>query len=520
MPWTLDGLAARLATLEARVASLEAGCKRRDERIAQLEAEKSSGAVAGADALTGAMGQLSVAPPTAPLPGSGGAASTKPQPADLTAWVDPAGGTAAAKDEFKMDFEGKHETVDAARARELITAAQGTADGTSAARTDFTRLSLQNKSYTAEGAAEVASVLRTLSAVGSANMADIIAGRMEEEALVVLKTLCDALAEAGATLRSVDLSDNALGEKGVRACGAILHGNPALEALWFNNNGISAECADVIREIVTAVSPTRLKLFHFHNNMSGPGGAASLAEVVRASPLLEDLRFSGTRCLSEGSLAFAKGVDAVAAAQRQASGAGLFVNMDLADNCFGEAGSPFLAKALAVQPNLRRLNLRDAGLGDEGSELVCKALLGTAPALLELELSGNDMTADAMDTVSECAASKSQLELLGLEENEIGSDGAKKLAARLPSFGPGDTTPPPLTSLSLSTNEISSAGALAVAEALQGFSKLTALGFNGNMFSEGALERLLAVLESNGHKDALGEDPFDENDESGDEDDA
>ena len=450
-----------------------------------------------ADEITAALGSLSVT-----------AADAPPAPKDLTAWVNPAGGTTAADGEFKMDFEGKREIVDAARVAELLATAQ------QGGRVDFTTVSLANKSYTAEGAAALAEVLRTFKSTEVANMADIIAGRMEAEALVVLKTICDALGHLD--LREVDLSDNALGEKGVRCCEAILLNKQCLEALWFNNNGISAECAAVIVEIVTSTQPTKLRLFHFHNNMSGPAGAVALATIVQSSPLLRDLRFSGTRCLTDGSLAMAKGVAALVETQVAAGGAGLFVNLDLADNSFGGEGSALLAQAISAgQPALRVLNLRDAGLGDDGATAVCDAVAGTAPGLVTLELSGNEITEESIGAVAACAAAKPQLSTLGLEENELGSAGALLLAAALAKMEANAT----LTSLSLSTNEMSSDGAIAVAKALKGFSALSKLGFNGNMFSESRLATLEAELEANGHKAALGEDPFDENDASGDEDD-
>ena len=73
---------------------------------------------------------------------------------------------------------------------------------------------------------------------------------MEAEALEVLKTISNSLGHLD--LRAIDLSDNALGEKGVRACDAILLKKKCLQQLWFNNNGISAECAAVIAEIVSS----------------------------------------------------------------------------------------------------------------------------------------------------------------------------------------------------------------------------------------------------------------------------
>jgi Ran GTPase-activating protein 1 len=484
----------------ATIAQQAAIIAQQARRIAELEAAAGGGAG----------GRTSAAAPAAAA-AAAAAAGAMPAPADLTAWVNPAGGTAAAAGEFKMDFEGKREIVDAARCGTLLaTARQG-------GRVDFTSVSLANKSYTAAGAAALAAVLRGFAATEVADLADIIAGRMEAEALVVLQTLCDALGHLD--LREVDLSDNALGEKGVRCCEAILRDKRCLEALWFNNNGISAECAAVIVEIVTSTCPTKLKLFHFHNNMSGPAGAASLATIVRCSPELRDLRFSGTRCLTAGSLAMAEGVAALVAQQVGAGpGHGLFVSLDLADNCFGEEGSALLARAIgAGQPALRVLVLRDAGLGNGGAAAVCDALAGTAQGLATLELSGNEITEGGMGAVAACAAAKAQLVTLGLEENEMGSAGACVLAAALASAPTAPATT--LAHLSLGSNEMGSGGALAVAKALGGFSALSSLGLNGNMFSAARLAELRAVLAANGHAAALGEEPFDENDESGDEDD-
>lgn len=48
------------------------------------------------------------------------------------------------------------------------------------------------------------------------DLSDVIAGRPETEALSALKIMCSALAKV--KLRRLNLSDNALGEKGIRAC--------------------------------------------------------------------------------------------------------------------------------------------------------------------------------------------------------------------------------------------------------------------------------------------------------------
>ncbi len=55
--------------------------------------------------------------------------------------------------------------------------------------------------------------------------------------------LCKGL--EGKPLQAVNLSDNALGEKGVRACLPVFAELDPLQSIDFNNNGISGECAEV-----------------------------------------------------------------------------------------------------------------------------------------------------------------------------------------------------------------------------------------------------------------------------------
>ncbi len=102
-----------------------------------------------------------------------------------------------------LAFNTTREVVDAARARELLAPFVG--------HTCFHTISLRGKSYTLDGAYVLASYLQTLQRPGLkiADLADIIAGRPEEEALSVLQCICASL--AGHVLEEINLSDNALG---------------------------------------------------------------------------------------------------------------------------------------------------------------------------------------------------------------------------------------------------------------------------------------------------------------------
>ena len=122
---------------------------------------------------------------------------------------------------------------------------------------------MTDKSYTFEAATLIAEFLTStdifspcLSAgIQIANLADIIASRMEEEGLEVLQILSNAFQTS--RLIEVDLSDNAMGSKGVTACEMVLGGIPvatSLQKLSLCNNGLSESTMEEVAELLTTTS--------------------------------------------------------------------------------------------------------------------------------------------------------------------------------------------------------------------------------------------------------------------------
>lgn len=209
-----------------------------------------------------------------------------------------------------FEFGGKREMVDRARALELLATVAHVADPAA--------IRLSNKSFGIDAAEAIAERLSTFKNLRVADISDIIAGRPEEEALRVLRTVCAAL--AACDLIEVNVSDNAFGLKGVDACRNILVGKNT-EKFYFCNNGLSAEAVHGIADLFSAnpvsaeggegsaststVPPVRV--LHFYNNMCGNGGAVGMARIVRSlSGTLRDLRFSATRSSGEGCTALAQ----------------------------------------------------------------------------------------------------------------------------------------------------------------------------------------------------------------------
>lgn len=406
-----------------------------------------------------------------------------------------------------LSFDGERELVSETRAHELLQAYAGLE--TSADVPAFTHITLRNKSYTIEAAKVIAGFFSCLYERGafaqltSVDFADMIAGRPEDEALQVLATLCDSL-QGIKTLTRIDLSDNALGEKGVRACYGLLLQQEELKQMYFCNNGISAAAAAVIAEEVLLFrgpeTPTKLETFHFYNNMSGDGGAKALAKLLPLSPLLKDLRFSATRAQREGSLEFAKALSSLHKLER----------IDLSDNTFKAEGGVAIAAALKQQLNLVEVNFRDASLEDEGMIAIAAAISQGTAAIQKLDVSGNDLTADSMPSLARALRKCTQLRVLQVEENEIGSKGAKSLAKAVKSHLPQ------LETLVSNVNEIGTSGALALVNAVVEKAFFTSLQIDGNMISEDGVAKIMELLESKKKSDILGS--LEDNDEDGEDD--
>ncbi|KAL4125419.1 hypothetical protein PRIC2_009004 [Phytophthora ramorum] len=405
-----------------------------------------------------------------------------------------------------LSFEGERELVTETRAHELV---HSYAD-VEAQPPAFTHVTLRNKSYTLEAARVIAALFSRLEARGafaqltSVDFADMIAGRPEDEALQVLATLCDALGGIK-TLTRIDLSDNALGEKGVRACFGLLQRQEKLRHVFFCNNGISAAAAGVIADEVLLFrgldAPTKLETFHFYNNMSGDGGAVALAKLLPLSPALKDLRFSATRAQRDGSLAFATALASLKKLEK----------LDLSDNTFKAQGGQAIARAVKSMPYLVEINLRDAAIEDDGVVAIANALheSSAAAGLTALDVSGNDLTAESMPALAQILRVTGALRVLQVEENEIGSKGAKTLAKAL------EIGSPALEKVVANVNEIGASGALALVKAVVDKKAFTKLDIDGNQISADGVVNIETLLQSKNKSDMLGS--LEDNDEDEEE---
>ncbi|XP_010512722.1 PREDICTED: RAN GTPase-activating protein 1-like [Camelina sativa] len=357
----------------------------------------------------------------------------------------------------------------------------------------FTKIRFSNRSFGSEAAKFAATVLSSIKdQLTEVDLSDVVAGRPEAEALEAMTMFSSAL--EGSKLRFLDLSDNALGEKGIRAFGSLIKSQHDLEELYLMNDGISEDAARAVRELLPSTGKTRV--LHFHNNMTGDEGAIAIAEIVRQCPSLEDFRCSSTRIGSEGGVALAEALQHCTHLKK----------LDLRDNMFGVEGGIALAKTLSVLTHLTEIYMSYLNLEDEGTEAIAEALLKSATSLEVLELAGNDITVNSTGKLAACIASKQSLSKLNLSENELKDEGSILIAKAVEGHDQ-------LLEVDLSTNMIRRAGARALAQTVVKKHTFKLLNINGNYISDEGIDEVNEMFKD--CPDKLG--PLDDNDPEGED---
>ncbi|KAG7551224.1 Leucine-rich repeat [Arabidopsis thaliana x Arabidopsis arenosa] len=360
----------------------------------------------------------------------------------------------------------------------------------------YTKICFSNRSF-GLGAARVAEpILASLKdQLKEVDLSDFVAGRPEVEALEVMNIFSDAL--QGSILSSLNLSENALGEKGVRAFGALLKSLSSLEELYLMNDGISKEAAQAVSELIP--STENLRVLHFHNNMTGDEGALAIAEVVKRSPLLENFRCSSTRVGSEGGIALSEALKHCTHMEK----------LDLRDNMFGTEAGVSLSKTFSSFKHLTELYLSYLNLEDEGAIAIVNALKESASPIEVLEMAGNDITVEAASAIAACVAAKQDLNRLNLSENELKDEGCVQIAKSM------EEDHSKVQYIDMSTNYIRRAGARALAHVVVKKEAFKLLNIDGNIISEEGIEELKEIFKKS--PELLG--ALDENDPDGEEED-
>ena len=334
-------------------------------------------------------------------------------------------------------------------------------------------------------------------------MSDTIAGRPEEEAKDALRIMCSRLGTG--TLQSLNVSDNALGEKGVRACATALTDNQqSLRKITLENVGLSVHACAALAELLPA--PTALSSIRLANNMSDNAGALSIAALCHAAQTtMTDFRMWYCRVGDAG------GRGLVASLSRAP-----LVHLDLGGNPMGPGVGAALGAALApgsgatLGERLETLNLCDTLLTDEGVAHLVPGL-AACPRLTRLDLGLNEVTARGARALVTGGGLPATLEELGMDENELGTRGAVLVLGACVHM-------PALSVVRLQENQLrDAAGRAALAlvrrrreselssSSSPSMSSVVTMKLDGNFFSEEMVEQLMEEM-------GLDEEAFDLND--------
>lgn len=320
----------------------------------------------------------------------------------------------------------------------------------------LTKVDLSCRTYREEGADIIASFFspELVQNVTTFKGDDMIASVPEKPALCILKRICDIFRNS--PLEVVNLSDNALGSKGLEACDSVLGQQKGLKELYLLNNGIATESMELLRDMLAGSE--HLETLHFHNNMVGPEGAVHFAEIVASCPSLSDIRYTHVRAGVEGTRVVCEALVAntdFKLEKLDLSGCKLFHEEE-------PDGIECMCEFLRTKcESLTHLDISDCELTDDGMIPIAEALLESAALLVSLNVAENELTAESCRLLAEALEKLlPSLQVLNCETNEMTSKGVKYLMAPFTA-----SKVVALRILNFNTNGIGHKGAVALAQA-------------------------------------------------------
>ncbi|MCI4395273.1 hypothetical protein PGIGA_G00178430 [Pangasianodon gigas] len=196
--------------------------------------------------------------------------------------------------------------------------------------------------------------------------------------------LASALKSNPSHLRDLDLSENNLGDSGVKCLSGVLE-NPhcKLEILWLRGCGVSDEGCAALTSALRS-NPSHLRELNLCQNKLGEScGTCLYALLENPHCKLEILRLRGCGVSDEGCAALASALRSNPSHLRE---------LNLCQNKLGEScGTCFYALLENPDCKLEILRLRGCGVSDEGCAALTSALRSNPSHLRELNLCQNKL---------------------------------------------------------------------------------------------------------------------------------
>uniref|UniRef100_S4R4J8 Ran GTPase-activating protein 1 n=1 Tax=Petromyzon marinus TaxID=7757 RepID=S4R4J8_PETMA len=351
-----------------------------------------------------------------------------PPPCDITALVSPMSSDAvtelAAKAKVEaalVSFKGECLKLNTAEDAGVVVTAIQKCEHMEA-------LSLEGNTIGVEAAKAIATALAEKPHFQRALWSDMFTGRLRTEIPPALTALGNAMVTSGARLVELDLSDNAFGPDGVRACDTLLRSRAcfSLRTLRLNNCGMGIGGGKILAEALSEChrasaaegKPLALRVFVAGRNRLENEGASALAKAFMAMGSLEEVHVPQNGINHAGITALAKAF---------AKNPELRV-LNLNDNTFTERGALSMAEALKVLKKVEVINFGDCLVRSVGAKAIAVALKDGLPHIKELNLAFGEINMDAAMQVAEALETKSFFKTLDLNAgNCIGEEGCELL---------------------------------------------------------------------------------------------
>ena len=270
---------------------------------------------------------------------------------------------------------------------------------------------------------------------------------------------CEALMNAIENLQSVkvlDLSQNYLGERGVRAV-----------------------CEGLLKRRRRPIDqfgkrPEGLKILNVSHDSIGNNGALALANMFRAFPdeVSEKLDVSFNGIFEQGATALAEAMRSQSSGMRSLRS--FRRELDFRCNSVGFEGACALAKCL---DGTRSLNLSNNGIKDAGLKILARHLK-TNFTVTHFDARGNDITSDGAFYLADCLSENSTLLDISLDSNRLDDRAAINFVENLSS-----NLATRLSILDLARNDIEDEGGMRLANFLATNVSIARLSLSSNRLS-------------------------------------
>ncbi|KAK8393756.1 hypothetical protein O3P69_006816 [Scylla paramamosain] len=327
-----------------------------------------------------------------------------------------------------LSFSGKNHKWDTAED------AQPVVDAILAA-SDLHCLALDGNTLGVEAARVIGDALAAHPEFERAHWKDLFTGRLKSEIPDALRHLFSGLVRAGAKLKELDLSHNALGPVGVEGMVDFMSSPVcySLEELRLDNNGLGIKGGTMLAQSLlklvenakAANTPLKLKVFISGRNRLENEGAEMFAKFFKAVGTLEHV------AMPQNGI-FHVGIAALASA--------FSMNPDLRiinlnDNTFTPKGAKAMAEKLPTMQNLEVIDFGDCLLKTAGAKYIADALTDTHTKLQELRLDSNEIGVNGGLSVANAMVNKDNLKVLNLDSNQFGAEGRENIVIVLQDIG-------------------------------------------------------------------------------------